>query len=106
MATPLLDDVISTIPFEFDNAAGHAVPAPAGLSVTISNAAAGSVVVSADGKGVNFTPAQPPDDTQTATITATDGAISFTLDVALTADQAAVRGHFVTTGITTRPIGT
>ena len=106
VATPLLDDVISTIPVEFDNAAGTAVDAPAGISYSIDNATAGSVAVNADGKSCDFTPAQPPDDTQVAKITMTDGTITTELDISLTADKTATRAHLVTTGITTRPLGT
>ena len=110
MATPLLDDVISNIPLEFDNAAGVAVAAPAGgtVAVTLSNTAMGTVAMGADGKSVDFTPAQPPDDTQTGAISLSDTSgsltITATLDISLTKDEQAARAHFVTTGITTRPI--
>lgn len=105
-ATPLLDDVISTIPVEFDNAAGVAVDAPSAPSFAIDNAAAGTVALARDGKSCDFTPAQPPDDSQVAKITMTAGAITAELDISLTADKAAARAHFTTAMISTRPLGT
>lgn len=111
MPTPLLSDVISNIPIEFDNAAGEAVDAPAGDTVTasISNPALGSVAPGADNASVDFTPTSPPDETQTGTITFTatmaDGSsVTTTLDVTLTKDPAVSRAHFVDSSITTRPL--
>ncbi len=108
MPTMLLSDAISNIPVEFDNAGGDAVDPPAGaLSFTLDNSAMGSVATGADGKSCDFTPTQPADLTQVGTITGTDTAgsqFNMTLDIGLAADPAAVRGHFVPSEITTRPL--
>ena len=108
MTTPLLADVISTIPIEYDNAGGTAVdPPPAGtMSAVLDNTVMGTVALSADEKGVDFTPAQPPDLTQVGVITLNGLKEPVTLDISLTADAVIARGHFVTAGITTRPLGT
>ena len=109
MATPLLSDVISNIPLAFANAAGVAVPEPAGETNTVSidNDLAGTVAMGADGKSVDFSPVQPPDLTQVATISFTGGSLPVaTLAISLTSDEAAASASFAPAGITTRALGT
>jgi hypothetical protein len=114
MAENLLDDQISNIPVVYDNIAGQPVAAPSGgaPSVSIDNAAAGTVVVGANSMSVDFSPTQPAVDGTAANITWTDKLTDGTsitigpLAIVVTADTTATSGAFNVAGITNRPLGT
>lgn len=117
MPQSLINDQISNIPLEFDNLAGQKVAPPAGtLSFTVTDDATSTpsttvtVALGADGSSVDVTPV-PADGTNLNpgfTISAVDSAgagFNATLDCNFTNDPNAANAHFVTTGITTRPVG-
>jgi len=109
MPTNLINDAISNIPLEFDNLAGNKVVPPTGGNsvVTSSDTAVCTVAMGADGTSVDVTPVNLT--TGGAVLNYTDTTPGSTLsapalDVQFTADTAAASVHWVTTGITTRPI--
>ena len=112
MPTMLINDVVSNIPLEFDNLAGGKVSPPAGGNAvpTSSDTAVCTVAMGVDGSSVDVTPVGAigtqtgsatlsfADTTPGSTLTAP------TLDVGFTGDTMASSVHWVTTGITTRPL--
>ena len=111
MATNLLDDQISNIAVIYDNIAGQPVAAPSGgtPSVTIDNAAAGTVAVGAAGMSVDFSPTQPAVDGTAANITwvdtLTDGTnITLVGAFVVTPDTVATSATFGP--VKNRPLGT
>lgn len=117
MPTSLINDAISNIPLEFDNLGGMKVGTPAGgtITLTVTDDATGNpstactVAMGADGSSVDVTPT-PADGTNLNpgfTINFEDQAnadLKASLDCNFVADTAAANVHFVTTGITTRPV--
>jgi hypothetical protein len=118
MPTALMNDVISNIPLEFDNLVGVKVAAPVGGTITLTvvddasgnPSTAATVAMGADGMSVDVTPT-PSDGTNLDpgfTINFEDMAnadLKASLDCNFVSDSEAANVHFVTTGITTRPVG-
>ena len=118
MPTSLINDAISKIPLEFDDVGGMKVAPPSGgtVTLTVTDDASGNpstactVAMGADGSSVDVTPT-PADGTNLNagfTINFEDQAnvdLKASLDCNFVADAAAANVHFVTTGITTRPVG-
>lgn len=119
MATNLINDQISNIPVEFDNLVGQKLPAPSGDQWSLSlvdgsgsPSSVGTAVVGQDNSSVDITPT-PADGTNMGTmllqasVTLTDGTVVTLspLDLVFTNDPNVANAHFVTTGITTRPVG-
>jgi len=118
-ATTLASDLVSNIPVVFGNAEGDTVPPPSGgaaPTVTIDNAAAGTVAIGADNMSVDFTPTQPPFEGSvfsiTAVFTRSDGfaiTVEGSFEVASeveppVTDEVPVSGVFNAAGITTSPL--
>ncbi len=120
MPQSLMNDLISTLPVEFDNLAGKPVPAPAAGAITVSLVDAdgalsplGTAVLAADGVSVDVIPASPPgsalgdatvvyDDVSGTADSPSD--ISFRYDVTFTDDPTATSAHVDSAHITTRPM--
>jgi len=76
MATTIQGNVCSVIPIEYHNAGGQPCPPPSGDTITVQSDSPGvdaMVEENADGsRQLVVTPAQPPQDGATATVTITD----------------------------------
>jgi hypothetical protein len=113
MAQAIQDDLITNAKIIAVNAAGNSTLLPPGGNFSFQTSA-GAITASlgADGHSVDLTPAQPPVDgvTVTLTVTYTAGSIVLvgTADLVVSADPAnvatALKVNFTT--VTTRPLGT
>jgi hypothetical protein len=117
MPQSLLNDQIANIPLEFDNLVGQKVAPPnAGtITLTLTNTADGTpfagatAAMGADGTSVDVTPV-PADGTNMGVFTlgfedVANADLKASLDCNFTSDPNAANVHFVTTGITERPVG-